>query len=172
MFNRWKLHFLVWIYIKKKIDNKKLYKKLLLYLIQYLVLNIFSKLETYDDDFLFDEDSCCLYFWINQILKMIEPANSALTLAFCFCYTSSCTVKTCIFLVCFCYWPNSFMKGNEGGISSKFLDWKSLLFLLKIKIKQNPGCPNKEYNVVFKHFHQNIKAYSRSFKKSALTNDW
>ena len=37
--------------------------------------------------------------------------------------------------------------------------------------KQNPGCPNKEYNAVFKHIHQNIKAYWRK-QKSALINDW
>ena len=38
--------------------------------------------------------------------------------------------------------PNSFMEGDEGGMFSKAPDWKPL-FLLKIKIKQNPGCPNK-----------------------------
>ena len=52
---------------------------------------------------------------------------------------------------------NSFMKGDEGGIFSKFPDGEPLS-LFKIKIKQNPGCPNKEYNVAFKHFHQNIGA--------------
>ena len=36
------------------------------------------------------------------------------------------------------------MKGDEGGIFSKAPDWKTL-FLLKIKIKQNPGCSNKEW---------------------------
>ena len=40
------------------------------------------------------------------------------------------------------------MKGDEGGIFSNFPDRKPL-FLLKIKVKQNPGCPNKEYNIVF-----------------------
>ena len=34
------------------------------------------------------------------------------------------------------------MEGDEGGMFSKAPDWKPL-FLLKIKIKQNPGCPNK-----------------------------
>ena len=53
------------------------------------------------------------------------------------------------------------MKGDEGDIFSKAPDQKTL-FLFKIKIKQNPGCLNKEYNVVFKHFHQNIRAYPRS----------
>ena len=36
------------------------------------------------------------------------------------------------------------------------------LFLFEIKIQQNPGCPNKEYNAIFKHIHQNIKAYTKS----------
>ena len=49
------------------------------------------------------------------------------------------------------------------SIFSKVRDRKPL-FLLKIKIKQNPGCPNKHYNVVFKHFRQNIRAYPRSKK--------
>ena len=53
------------------------------------------------------------------------------------------------------------MKGDEGDIFSKAPDQKPL-FLFKIKIKQNPACLNKEYNVVFKHFHQNIRAYPRS----------
>ena len=79
---------------------------------------------------------------------------------FVFCYPWSCLIETCIFLVCFCYWSNSFMKGDEGGISNNFPDRKPL-FLFKIKVKQNPGYPNKEYNVVFKHFHQNIRAYHR-----------
>ena len=46
------------------------------------------------------------------------------------------------------------------SISSKVPDRKSL-FLVDIKIKQNPGCPNKQYNVVFKHFRQNIRAYPK-----------
>ena len=40
-----------------------------------------------------------------------------------------------------------------------------------IKIKKIPGCPNMEYNVIFKHFQQNIRAYPRSKRKSALIND-
>ena len=35
------------------------------------------------------------------------------------------------------------MERDEGGISSK---------APRIKIKQNPDCPNKEYNVIFKNF--------------------
>ena len=41
----------------------------------------------------------------------------------------------------FCYWTNSFMKGDDGGIFTKATDSKND----KIKIKQNPGCPNKEW---------------------------
>ena len=53
------------------------------------------------------------------------------------------------------------MKGNEGGNFSK-APHRKRLFLLKVKIKQKPACRNKEYNVAFKHFHQNIRAYPRS----------
>ena len=67
------------------------------------------------------------------------------------------------FLNIFCYWQNSFMKGDGGRNFSKTPDRK-LLLLLKIKIKQKPACRNKEYNVAFKHFHQNIRAYTRSWK--------
>ena len=67
------------------------------------------------------------------------------------------------FLNIFCYWQNSFMKGDGGRNFSKTPDRK-LLLLLKIKIKQKPACRNKEYNVAFKHFHQNIRAYTRKWK--------
>ena len=36
--------------------------------------------------------------------------------------------------------------------------------LLKIKVKHNPGCPNKEYNAAFKNIHQNISILSRGKK--------
>ena len=55
------------------------------------------------------------------------------------------------------------MEGDEEGIFSKAPNWKPL-FLLEIRIKQNPGCPNKEYNAIFKHFYMNIKAYARGKK--------
>ena len=61
------------------------------------------------------------------------------------------------------------MEGDEGCILSKAPDLKSL-FLLKIKIKRNSGCPNKEYNAIFKHI--NIRTSPRSKKKSGLINDW
>ena len=65
-------------------------------------------------------------------------------------------------------WPKSYMKRYEGGIFRKAPDWKRFFFSLKIKIKQNLGCPNKEYNAIFKHIHQNIKVYSRSKKKICI----
>ena len=82
------------------------------------------------------------------------------------------------FLVYFCYfWKDkSFLILNL--FISEYLDqippWKENkdafsvmlqtenLFLFKIKIKQNPGCQNKEYNTIFKHIHQSIRGYSRS----------
>ena len=66
--------------------------------------------------------------------------------------------------------PYSFMQGDEGGIFSKATDWKPLL-LVNIKIKQNLGCLNKEYNVIFEHIHQNIRVFPRT-KKAALNNSW
>ena len=53
------------------------------------------------------------------------------------------------------------MEKNEGGIFSKAPDPKSL-FLVKIKIKQNSDFPNKEYNAIFMHIHQNTRTYPRS----------
>ena len=41
------------------------------------------------------------------------------------------------------------MEGNEG-VFSVTLQTENLFFF-KIKIEQNPGCPNKEYNPIFKH---------------------
>ena len=42
------------------------------------------------------------------------------------------------------------MEEHEVDIFSKAPDWKSFL-LLKITIKQNPECANKEYNTIFEH---------------------
>ena len=67
--------------------------------------------------------------------------------------------------------PNSSMEGYEGGIFSKAPSWKPL-FLLRIKFKENAASPNKEYNAIFKHIHQNIRAYLRCKEKSALVNNW
>ena len=55
------------------------------------------------------------------------------------------------------------MKGNEVGIFTKAPGW-ILLFLLMVKLKQNPGYPNKEYYTIFKHIYQNIRACPRSKK--------
>ena len=55
------------------------------------------------------------------------------------------------------------MEGNEVGILSKALDYIPSFFV-KIKIKQNPGCPNKEYNKIYEHINQNIRTYPKSKK--------
>ena len=39
------------------------------------------------------------------------------------------------------------------------------MFLLKVKIKQSSGCPNKEHNAIFMHINQNSRAYPRNEKK-------
>ena len=44
-------------------------------------------------------------------------------------------------------------------------------FFFCLKFKQNLGCPNKEYNVLFKNINQNIRVYRRSKKKSELIKD-
>ena len=46
--------------------------------------------------------------------------------------------------------PNFSMEGDKEGIFIEAPDWK-LLFFLKLKIKQNPGCSNKQYKAIFKH---------------------
>ena len=55
------------------------------------------------------------------------------------------------------------MEGDEGDIFSKAPVCK-LFLLLKIKIKQNPGCQNKEYNATFEHIYRIIMAYPTSKK--------
>ena len=50
------------------------------------------------------------------------------------------------------------MEEDEGGIFSKIPDRKSSLLLLKIKVKQIPGCTNKEYNEC------NIRAHSSEYQ--------
>ena len=52
------------------------------------------------------------------------------------------------------------MRGDKGSNFSNAPDQKPL-FLLNVKIKQKPACRNKEYNVAFKHFYQNIWAYPK-----------
>ena len=52
---------------------------------------------------------------------------------------------------------------KEALLEGKTPDWKPL-FLLKMKIKQNPGRRNKAYNAIFEHIHQIIRACPRSKK--------
>lgn len=93
--------------------------------------------------------------------------------------------ETCILLVCFCnvwkdksllilYYTSDYLdqtlawKETKEAFSCKAPDWKPLC-LLKIKIKQDLGCPNKEYNVIFE-YTQNIRAYTRA--KKICTDQW
>ena len=69
-----------------------------------------------------------------------------------------------------CEYLTKFIRGRRR-VFSKAPNWKPL-FLLKIKIKQNSDCSNKEHNAIFKHIHQSIRAYFRSKKKSGLINGW
>ena len=61
------------------------------------------------------------------------------------------------------------MEEDEIGIFSKAPDWKPL-FLLNIKIKRNPGCPNKEYSSIFEKIHHNIRIPEITI--STLINDY
>ena len=49
------------------------------------------------------------------------------------------------------------MEGDERDILSKAPDSKPS-FLLKIKIKYDPGYPNQEYYAIFEHTDQNIRS--------------
>ena len=59
---------------------------------------------------------------------------------------------------------------SEGGIFSKAPDWQPL-FLLKMKLKRNPDCPNQECNSILKHIYQNIRTYPRK-KKQICRDQW
>ena len=63
------------------------------------------------------------------------------------------------------------MEGNEVGIFVRAPDWMPL-FLLKIKIKQNLGCLNKEYNVQSSTTFIRISGPIAEVKKFALINDY
>ena len=79
------------------------------------------------------------------------------------------SLKPAFFSVFLLFLERSFLILNL--LISEYLDqippWKEMkealsvtlhtenLFLLKIKIKQNPSCPNKEYNGICKQIHQN-----------------
>ena len=62
------------------------------------------------------------------------------------------------------------MEGDEGDIFSKAPDSKPL-FLLKIKIKYDPGYPNQEYYAIFEHTDQNIRSIPE-VRKSVLANGY
>ena len=61
------------------------------------------------------------------------------------------------------------MERDKGEIFTRATDCKPL-FLLKIKVKQNLDCPNKEYNSFFEHLHHILRANSR--KESSLKELW
>ena len=76
--------------------------------------------------------------------------------------------ENCIFLVCYChFWKDkSFLISadvDQPNSSSKAPHWKPL-FLIKIKVKQNLGCQNEEYNPIFKHSYEDVRAYPSSKK--------
>ena len=87
-------------------------------------------------------------------------------------------MKPAFFQVFFCFFGNlDLLNVFISDYLDKILPWKEMKLafsvkfqtektfaLLKIKIRQNPGCPNKEYNAIFDHIHQNIRAYPRSTK--------
>ena len=62
------------------------------------------------------------------------------------------------------------MEGDEGDIFNKVPDSKPL-FLLKIKIKYDPGYPDQEYYAIFEHTDQNIRSLPE-VKKSVLANGY
>ena len=63
--------------------------------------------------------------------------------------------------------PNKFGLSQTVTLSVKLLT-QNLCFCLKIKIKQTQAAQIRNIHVVFKHIHQNIRAYPRSKK---MTND-
>ena len=89
----------------------------------------------------------------------------------CFCYFWR--KKICFFKLNFSWisGSHSLMEEEEGCIFSIAPGWKPLL-LLKIKVKQNPGCPNEEHNAIFEHIPKNIWVNRRNKKRSAYINDW
>ena len=72
-----------------------------------------------------------------------------------------------------CFWtcrPNSFMEGDERGNFSKGPDRKILLENLNLWLSQKLNktlAPS-----IFKHIHENSRAYSRGKKSPVLVNDW
>ena len=72
--------------------------------------------------------------------------------------TSFCLCKSIYFWIST---PNFPMEAEEGGVLHKTSDRKSLFFL-KIKNRQDPDCPSKEYNVIFKYKSWEILAFGRA----------
>ena len=66
--------------------------------------------------------------------------------------------------------PNSSIEEDQGGIFSKDPEWKPLFFR-KIKIKQNPGCPNNKISAIFGAHTSEYQDLSQKYK-SALIKDW
>lgn len=62
------------------------------------------------------------------------------------------------------------MEGDERDNLSQAPDSKPS-FLLKIKIKYDPGYPNQEYYAIFEHTDQNIRSIPE-VKKSVLANGY
>ena len=91
--------------------------------------------------------------YLFRVLLQRKPveANSLLMLEIAF--------ATCFFVVCFCYFVKDKSLLTLNLFISERLDqippW-NLCFLLETKIKQDPGCPKKEYNAVFKNI-QNVR---------------
>ena len=61
------------------------------------------------------------------------------------------------------------MKGDEGGVFNNAPDWKPLL-LLKIKIKQYPGCPVRIIMLSFNTFIRTLRGISDV--KKICTDQW
>ena len=84
--------------------------------------------------------------------------------------------------MCFCYlWKGNFLL-ILNLFFSEYLDkippGKEMKEVFSVKLqtgslcdRQNPCCPNKEYNAISGDIYHNIRTYSR-IKKFALTNDW
>ena len=60
-------------------------------------------------------------------------------------------------------------KEIKEGIFSKALDWQPY-FLFQLNILKNPSCPNKRYNAIFKHIHDNVRVYS--WTKKTCIDQW
>ena len=85
-------------------------------------------------------------------------------------------------VVCFCYfWKHKPLLVLTLFIS-EYLDqippWKEMKETFSVKLQSEnlcfcliSGCPNKEYNAIFIHINQNIRAYPGSEKKLEFIKD-